>query len=69
VCSDERIEASPPPAIEIAEITDASLKLHLRPWVSTVDYPSVTTDMMERIKTTMESAQLKYSVQLQAVQS
>jgi small conductance mechanosensitive channel len=69
VCDDKRIEVSPPPAIEIAEITDASLKLHLRPWVSTLDYPSVTIDMMERIKSTMESAQLKYSVQLQAVQS
>ena len=69
VCSDKRIEASPPPSIEIAEITDASLKLHLRPWVSTLDYTSVTTEMMERIKSTMESAQLKYSVQLQAVQS
>jgi small conductance mechanosensitive channel len=69
VCSDNRIEASPPPSIEIAEITDASLKLHLRPWVSTADYTGVTTEMMERIKTTMESAQLKYSVQLQGVQS
>ena len=69
VCNDKRIESSPPPSIEIAEITDASLKLHLRPWVSTLDYTSVTTEMMERIKTTMESAQLKYSVQLQAVQS
>lgn len=69
VCSDKRISPSPPPSIEIAEITDASLKLHVRPWVSTEDYMRVSMDMMERIKTTMEGAQLKYSVQLQAVQA
>lgn len=66
VCTDKRIETSPPPAIEIAEITDASMKLHVRPWVSTDDYAKMSTEMMERIKTTMEAAQLKYSVQVQS---
>jgi len=69
LASDTRIEQSPPASIEIAEITDASLKLYLRPWTSTMHYTKVATEMMERIKTTMESAQLKYSVSLQAVAS
>jgi small conductance mechanosensitive channel len=67
VHADQRIEQTPPPAIEIAEITDASIKLYLRPWTSVAHYGKVATDTMERIKTTMETAELKYSVTLQAV--
>ena len=45
------------------------MKLYLRPWTSDDDYAEVATETMERIKTTMEAAQLKYSVALQAVRS
>ena len=62
VLSDKRIEQSPAPSIEIAEITDASIKLYLRPWTSVAHYTKVACDTMERIKTTMETAQLKYTV-------
>lgn len=68
VLVDERIEQSPPPSIEIAEITDASMKLYLRPWTSVAHYTKVAADTMERIKTTMETAELKYSVTFQAAQ-
>jgi small conductance mechanosensitive channel len=67
VTADSRIQQAPPTQIDIAEITDASVKLFLRPWTSTEDYTKVATDTMERIKTTMDAAQLKYSVALQAV--
>ena len=62
VQSDPRIEQLPPPAIDIAEITDASVKLCLRPWTSVDNYAKVAADMMERIKQTMEEAGLKFSV-------
>ena len=65
VKADERISQSPAISIDVAEITDASVKLHLRPWTSVENYQQVTTDMMERIKAAMESAGLKYSITLQ----
>ena len=66
VCAaEDRFHASPPVTIEVAEITDASIKLHLRPWTGVDEYSKVATDTMERIKHAMESANLKYSVALQ----
>jgi small conductance mechanosensitive channel len=69
VASDPRIEQDPPVTIEIAEISDAGMKLYLRPWTSVIHYQKVATETMERIKATMETAQLKYSVSLQAAWS
>ncbi len=66
VLADKRIQQAPAPSIDIAEITDASVKLYLRPWTSVENYMKVATDTMERIKQTMEAAELKYSVALQA---
>ncbi|HEY5946605.1 MAG TPA: mechanosensitive ion channel domain-containing protein, partial [Kofleriaceae bacterium] len=66
VLADKRIQQAPAPAIDIAEITDASIKLYLRPWTSVDNYMKVATEMMERIKQTMDAAELKYSVALQA---
>lgn len=66
VAADPRIQQSPPPTIDIAEITDTGVKLYMRPWTSVENYSKVASDTMARIKTTMEDAQLKYSVSLQA---
>jgi small conductance mechanosensitive channel len=66
VLADKRIQQAPAPTIDIAEITDASVRLHLRPWTSVENYTKVATETMERIKQTMEAAELKYSVALQA---
>lgn len=66
VLADPRIQQTPAPSIDIAEITDASIRLHLRPWTSVDNYMKVATETMERIKHTMEAAELKYSVALQA---
>ena len=65
--ADSRIERRPEAQIDIAEITDASVKLYLRPWTACDDYAKVATDTMERIKQTMDAAELKYAVSLQAV--
>jgi small conductance mechanosensitive channel len=64
VLADPRIQQAPAPTIDIAEITGASVKLHLRPWTTVENYTKVATDMMERIKQTMETAELEYSVAL-----
>lgn len=64
VAADPRIQSAPPTAIDIAEITDTSVKLHLRPWTMVDSYAQVAADTMERIKDTMEAAQLKYTVAL-----
>jgi small conductance mechanosensitive channel len=64
--SDPRITQSPPPTIDLAEINETHMKLHLRPWTSVENYTKVASDTMERIKSTMEEQQLKYSVALQA---
>ncbi len=63
--ADPRIQQSPAPTIDIAEITDLGVKLHMRPWTSVENYTKVASDTMERIKATMESAQLKYTVSMQ----
>lgn len=63
---DARIAATPPPAIEVAEIADTAVKLHLRPWTAVEHYDQVATETMERIMTAMTAAGLAFSVALQA---
>lgn len=63
--ADPRIQQTPAPSIDIAEITDLGVKLFVRPWTSVENYSKVASDSMERIKATMESAQLKYTVSMQ----
>jgi small conductance mechanosensitive channel len=63
---DSRIESSPPPAIDVAEITDAAVKLHFRPWTAMEHYEPLATETMERIMKAMDTAHLKFSVALQA---
>ncbi len=69
VLADQRIQQAPPPSIDIAEITDASVKLYLRPWTTVDNYARVAADTMERVKQTMEAAELKYTVALQGTPS
>lgn len=65
IAVDPRIHQTPSATIDLAEITDAMVKLHFRPWTSPENYTKVASDMMERLKATMESAQLKYTVSMQ----
>lgn len=64
ITSDDRFEKGMPP-VQVAEITDANVKLFLRPWTRHDDYAEMSTAAMEKIKHTMEQANLKYSVALQ----
>jgi small conductance mechanosensitive channel len=64
--ADPRIQQTPPPTIDLAEINETHMKLHLRPWTSVENYTKVASDAMERVKTTLETEKLKYSVALQA---
>ncbi len=65
VLADQRVSAAPPPTIDVAEISDSAIKLYLRPWTTMEHYHGVSADTMERIKTAMESAGMKFSVVLQ----
>jgi small conductance mechanosensitive channel len=65
VRTEPRIESSPPPAIDVAEITAAAVKLHFRPWTTMEHYEELATETMERIMKAMENAQLKFCVALQ----
>lgn len=68
IAADPRIQQSPPPTIDLAEITDTgTVKLHFRPWTSPENYSKVVSDTMERIKTVMEAEQLKYAVSMQVL--
>ncbi|HTR53730.1 MAG TPA: mechanosensitive ion channel domain-containing protein [Kofleriaceae bacterium] len=65
LANDERVKQQPPATVDVAEVSDAGVKLYLRPWVAVDSYQQVAADTMERVKEAMESAGLKYSVQLQ----
>jgi small conductance mechanosensitive channel len=65
VRADERVRESPAPTIDLAEITDAGMKLYVRPWTSVENYAKVAADTMERVKAAMEADNLKYSITLQ----
>jgi small conductance mechanosensitive channel len=69
VLADPRIEPSSAEHIALAEISDASVKLLLRPWTSVENYAKVASDIMERIKAAMEAEQLTYAVALHGVAS
>jgi small conductance mechanosensitive channel len=64
ITADARFEQTMP-SVQVAEITDASVKLFLRPWTRHDDYAEISTAAMERIKHAMEQANMKYSVALQ----
>jgi small conductance mechanosensitive channel len=63
--ADPRIQQTPPPTIDLAEINETHMKLHLRPWTSVDNYTKVASDAMERIRTTLDTEKLKYAVSLQ----
>jgi small conductance mechanosensitive channel len=65
IATDDRIEGTPKHTVEVAEITDANVKLYLRSWTKCEDYAAVATHAMEKIKVAMEQANLKYSVAVQ----
>nr|HEX4315726.1 mechanosensitive ion channel domain-containing protein [Kofleriaceae bacterium] len=59
---DDKIHNDPVAAIEVAEITDASIKLYVRPWADADDYAAVSTAAIERVKAALEASSLKFSI-------
>jgi small conductance mechanosensitive channel len=64
---DDRVETTPPPAIEVAEISEATVKLAFRPWTANATYHAVATDTMEKIREAMTASNMKFTVMLQPV--
>jgi small conductance mechanosensitive channel len=62
--SDRRVLTAPAPQIDLTEITPDGVKLYLRPWTSVDDYPHVAADTLERIRETLATHQVKFSVLL-----
>ena len=65
VLADQRVHQSPSTTIELAEVADSGVKLYLRPWTSCEHYSDVAAETMERIRDTLATAGLKFSVALQ----
>ncbi len=64
VLTNERL-ALPPPLIEIAEITETLVKLMVRPWTTCEAYATAASETMERVKSALDGAGVKYAVALQ----
>ena len=65
IAAEDRFHRTPPPTIDIAEVTDTAVKLQVRPWTTCDDYAKVSAETMEKIKTAMDGAGVKYSVAMQ----
>jgi small conductance mechanosensitive channel len=66
IAAEERFHRSPAPTIDIAEITETTVKLNVRPWTTSEDYTRVMNDTMEKIKTAMDGTAVKYAVTMAA---
>ena len=51
---DERVLQEPAPTLLVLELADSSVNIAVRPWVSTANYWAVRSDLLERIKRTLE---------------
>ncbi len=54
LAADERVLAEPAPALLLLELADSSVNIAVRPWVATSNYWAVRSDLLERIKRTLE---------------
>lgn len=59
------VQHQPPPTIDVAEITDAAVKLNVRPWTASDHVGDVATKTMEVLKEAMEGSGIKFSIALQ----
>lgn len=62
LAADDRVAASPAPAIDVAEVTDGGVKLLLRPWTTSNDHFRVMVETMERAQQAMAAAGIKGSI-------
>jgi small conductance mechanosensitive channel len=62
VRDDTRVVSAPPPTVEVAEVSESTVKLLFQPWTTVESYNSVTAETMERIRDTLAGAGLKFTV-------
>ena len=53
--ADERVLAEPAPTLMVLDLAESSVNIAVRPWVNATDYWAVRGDLLERIKSTLES--------------
>lgn len=53
--ADDRILDEPAPTLMVLDLADSSVNIAVRPWVNSADYWAVRGDLLERIKSTLES--------------
>lgn len=53
--ADERVLDEPAPVIVVGELADNAINILVRPWVNSADYWPLRWDLLERIKTRLES--------------
>jgi len=58
VKSEARILKDPAPTIMVSELGESSIDFAVRPWVSSADYWSVRSDLLERIKLEFDKANI-----------
>jgi len=61
---DARVHKEPKASIDVAEITDANVKINFRPWVSAGDHGMVAAETMEKLQSQLASVSTKYTVAL-----
>lgn len=52
----DQVLSDPEPAILLMELADSSVNFAVRPWVSSADYWTVRSDLLEQIKSSLEEA-------------
>lgn len=54
--AEPRVLKNPEVSVGVAELADSSVNLNVRPWVNSGDYWPVRADLLEKIKTALDSA-------------
>lgn len=55
VTGEDRVLDDPPPQLMLLELGESSVNIAVRPWVNSADYWAVRGDLLEKIKSTLES--------------
>jgi small conductance mechanosensitive channel len=64
--AEQWVQQSPKPSIDVAEITEATVKLHVRPWTASDHVTDVATETMEALKEAMAASNIKFSIAVAA---
>ena len=65
ILGDNKVSAAPAPVVDVAEVSESAIKLYVQPWTTVEHYHDVAIGTMERLRTALQGAGLKFSVSLQ----